>query len=61
MLNVKLVSKFKATKLAFATQKITFNREKMSNILDTFNIIEIKIAIAKKPKTPHKKNKKQKN
>lgn len=58
---LKSVNKFKATRLTFAIQQVTLNEEKISNILDSFNIKKTEAAIAEKPKTPAKKNKKQKN
>lgn len=58
---LKLVNKPKATWLVFATEKVTFNRKKVLNVLDTFNLTQTKTLIIKKPKTPKKKNKKRKN
>ena len=58
---LKPISKPKVTQLAFATQKVILNGEKMPNILDTSYITEIGAAITKKPKNPTKENKKQKN
>lgn len=52
---LKLVSKTKAIQLIFITQKITFNREKILNILNSSNIIEIKVIIIEKPKIGKKK------
>lgn len=56
-----LISKLKATLSTFITKKVTFNKKKVLNALDTFDITEIKTIITKKPKTLFKKNKKQKN
>lgn len=58
---LKSVNKPKATWLAFATQEVTSNREKVSNILNTSDIIETRAAIAEKLKTFFKKIKKRKN
>lgn len=58
---LKPISKPKATGLAFATQEVILNREEVPNVLDTSDVIKIRVAIAEKPKTPKKKNKKQKN
>lgn len=58
---LKLISKPKAIRSAFATQGVTLNREEVPNILDTPNVAEIRAAIAEILKTPSKKNKKRKN
>lgn len=55
---LKPVSKPKTTRSAFATQKVMFNGKKVSNVLDTSDVTETRAAIAEKPKTPAKKNKK---
>lgn len=47
---LKLVSKPKAIWSAFAIQKITFNKKKVPNVLNIFNIIEIRTIIIEKPK-----------
>lgn len=52
---LKLVSKSKATWSVFAIQKVTFNRKKVPNILDTSDVTEIGAVITEKPKTSLKK------
>lgn len=58
---LKSISKPKATRLIFTTQKIIFNEEKIPNILNISNVIKTAAAIAKKPKISSKKIKKLKN
>ena len=58
---LKSVSKLKAIRLAFATQEVTLNGEEVPDVLDNSDVTETGAAIAKKPKTPAKKNKKRKN
>lgn len=55
---LKPVSKPKTTRSAFATQGVTFNGKEVPNVSDT---PDVRAAIAEKPKTPSKKNKKRKN
>ena len=63
-LTLKPVSKPKATQLAFATQKVTLNKEEVlhasDNLNATFDATETGATIAKKPKILSKKDKKQK-
>ncbi len=56
---LKPVSKPKATQSAFAIQGV--NWEEVPNVSDTPNVTETGAAIARKPKTPSKKNKNRKN
>ncbi len=58
---LKPVSKPKATRSAFAIQRVTLNGEEVPNVSDTHDVTETGAAIAGKPKTPSKKNKERKN
>ncbi len=58
---LKRVSKLKATRSAFAIQRVTLNREEMPNVSVTPDVTEIGAAIVGKLKTPSKKNKDRKN
>ncbi len=58
---LKLVSKLRVTRSAFAIQGVALNWEEVPNVPQTPDITETGVAIAGKPKTPSKKNKNRKN
>ncbi len=58
---LKPVCKPKATRSAFAIQGVTLNGEELLNVSDIPDVTETGAAIARKPKTPSKKNKHRKN